>query len=518
MVGWGAFSILRNNYTAELTNTIETNKYGAFLAAQHAIYVNDFEMVPELVKNFADVQYDSVKNTRILAEFLSGKIPSDIEKFADDKKPASRIIYDAFLAQKGRWNELYKRHNTEKSAIYASLRIWPAIAIDRRTETLKYIDSLDFNPSWKAFIRGQIYAEQGNTEKAAGAFANVSPDFININDYLYIMSFYRAHNMNDAADKLRSDFSSTPGGMFMADYDNIPDWETFKGIKNELAFSLVQNVSHNQIMLYSDLSVLMLRFAQIIGPESPVFRNMVNYYLGQFFANTGGNYAKYMDTIDKDSPFYLFGKMRTDNSPKQLKQILNKYPLFIPALNKLVAHYTAAGDRRGALRIINRAIKNKKISGAGRAYIMKRRALVHLLFGDLNAAQRDIHEVSKVLTVDSEILSIQARIWAAQGREIENAYDYAMTLIKQNPTDIMAWDTIAVVVNAREGNDAALEILEKVGGTANSCSSLFEHLGDAYAANGDKPAARAAYTRAIELSDDGLSIVPKIMKKLRKIK
>ena len=304
----------------------------------------------------------------------------------------------------------------------------------------------------------------------------------------------------------------------MADYDNIPDWENFKGIKNSLAFGLVQNVSHTQIMLYSDISVLMLRFAQIIGPETPVFQNMINYYLGQFFANMGGNYAKYMNAIDKDSPFYLFGKMRTDNSPKQLKRILDKHPLFIPALNKLVAHYTAAGDRRGALRVINRAIKNKKLSGAGRAYILKRRALVHLLVGDLNSAQRDIHSVSKILTVDPEILSIQARIWAAQGREIENAYAYAMTLVIQNPMDISAWDTVAVGVGVREGNDAALEILEKVAGTANSCSSLFEHLGDAYVIKGDKPAARAAYTRAIELADDGLSIIPKIMKKLRKIK
>lgn len=518
MVGWGIFHAMRSNYNDNATGTIETTKYGAFLAAQHAIYVNDFETVPEFVKDFADVKYDNVKNTRILAEFLGGKIPMDVKDIATDQNPASRLIYDAYLAQNGRWDEMYKRHKSDKSAIYAPLRIWPAIAIDRRTETLKYIDSLEFNPSWKAFIRGQIYAEQGDKDAAAGAFANVSPDFMNINDYMYVMSFYRAHDMVAEAEKLHSDFTSNPGGMFMSDYDNIPDWENFRGTKNQLAFSLIQNVSHNQIMLYSDLSVLMLRFAQIIGPETPIFKNMINYYLGQFFANMGGNYAKYIDSIDKDSPFYLFGKMRGNNSPKQLKRILDKHPLFIPALNKLVAHHTAAGDRRSALRILNRAARNDKISGAGRAYIMKRRALVHLLFGDLNSAQRDIHDAAKVLTVDSEILSIQARIWAAQEREIENAYDYAMTMIKQNPTDVVAWDTVAIVVGVREGNDAALEILEKVGGTANNCSSLFEHLGDAYVKTGDKPGARAAYTRAIELSDDGLVIVPKIMKKLRKIK
>lgn len=518
MMGWGIFCALRPNYAVNDSITVETTKYGAFLAAQHAIYVNDFESVPDLVKTFADVEYNTVKNTRILAEFLGGQIPSDIDELVNDKNIASRLIYDAYLAKNGKWEQIYKRHNSDKSLVYAPLRIWSAIAIDRRTETLNYINSMDSNSSWKAFVRGQIYAEQGNTEKAATAFADVSTEFMNINDYLYIMSFYRAHDMPENAEKLRQEFLSNPGGMFMADYDEVPDWENFSGPKNALAFGLIQNVSHTQIMLYSDMSILMLRFAQIIGPQTPLFQNTVNYYIGQFFANVGGNFEQYMDRIDKDSPFYLFGKMRTNDSPKQLKRILKNHPLFIPALNKLVAYYTASGDRRGALRILNRAMKNKKISGAGRAYIQKRRALVHLLFGDLNSAQRDIHDVAKNLTMDSEILSIQARIWAAQGREIENAYDYAMTMIKQNPTDVVAWDTIAVVVAAREGNDAALEILEKVGSTANTCSSLFEHLGDAYVKKGDKAAARAAYERALELSDDGLTIVPQIIKKIQKIK
>ena len=374
------------------------------------------------------------------------------------------------------------------------------------------------NPAWKAFVRGQIYAEQGDIAKAADAFANVNSEFMNINDYLYIMSFYTAHNMPERAEELRKDFSSGPAGMFMSDYDNIPDWKDFSGIKNNLAFGMIQSVSHSHFVLYSDLSVLMLRFAQIIGPETPLFKNMVNYYLGQFFVNMGGNYAQYMENIDKDSPLYLFGKMRTDDSPKQLKKILDEHPLFIPALNKLVAHYTAQDNRRAALRIIKHALKNKKLSEPGRAYLIKRRALVNLIFGDLDRAQRDVHEASKILDVDGEILAIQARIWAAQGREIENAYDYAMAMIKKNPTDVVAWDTVAVVVGVREGNDAALEILEKVGGTANTCSSLFEHLGDAYMIAEKYDLAKTAYMRAIELSDDGLSIISKIQKKIRKIK
>lgn len=509
---------LNTTQNYDFGDTIDTNKFGAFLAAQHAIYVNDFESLNEFVDEIGDVEDDSVTNTKVLAEFLGGKIPTDVKKLESDKNPASQLIYDAYLAKNDKWDELYKRRYANKSPMYTPLRIWPAVAKNRITETFKYLDSLDSNPSWKSFVRGQIYAEQGDTKRASDEFAKVKPSFMNINDYLYIMSFYTAHNKEDAAKQLRQEFLSAPGGMFMSDYENIPEWENYSGIKNALAFDLIQNVSHTQILMYSDMAVLMLRFAQIIGPDSPLFQEMIDYYLGQFMANTGGNYEKYFDNIDSGNPYYLFAQMRMDESPDTAKRILDKHPLFIPALNKLIAYRTASGDRRGALRIINRALKNKTLSDSGRAYLIKRRALVNFMFDDFDAAQRDIHSVSKIIDIDDEILLIQARIWAGQGREIENAYDYAMRLVKNNPTDVVAWDIVAVVVSIREGNDAALEILEKIAGTATKCSSLFEHLGDAYMVKGDKKSARAAYTRAMELSTDGLSVAPKIQKKLRKTK
>ena len=141
-----------------------------------------------------------------------------------------------------------------------------------------------------------------------------------------------------------------------------------------------------------------------------------------------------------------------------------------------------------------------------------------MMFGDLERAQSDIHDVSKMQIIDPEILMIQARIWAAQNREIENAYNYAMAMVKRDPMDVVAWDTVAVVVGVREGSGAALEILEKIGGAADTCSALFEHLGDAYIATGKNDLARDAYNRAIELAEDGLVIVPNIKKKIRKIK
>ena len=122
------------------------------------------------------------------------------------------------------------------------------------------------------------------------------------------------------------------------------------------------------------------------------------------------------------------------------------------------------------------------------------------------------------MDIDAEILSLQAKIWAKQNRELDNAYSYAMSLVTKNPADILAWDTLGCVVAVREGADAALELLERVGEVSETCSSLFVNLGDIYAQKGKKNKAIEAYKRAIDLSDDGLTVVPDVERKIRKIK
>ena len=154
----------------------------------------------------------------------------------------------------------------------------------------------------------------------------------------------------------------------------------------------------------------------------------------------------------------------------------------------------------------------------GRAFFIKSRAQIHYAFGAMDDAQADIRDASETLALDGEILSLQAKIWAAQNRELDNAYDYAMMLVRQNPTDILAWDTLGCVVAAREGADAALEVLERVGEVSETCSALFEHIGDMHVIKGDTDKARDAYMRAIELSDDGLTVVPNVERKIRKLK
>ena len=498
-----------------------TSQFGSFLAAQHAIYVNDFDSASKFAAQLTDTDYSTVQTTKFLSDFLSGRMPDQVFILEEEKTAAPRLIYDAHLVQNNKWDDLYKRHKKDESALAAPLRIWASVATDRRKDALKFIKTLPTNASWQNFVSGQIYAETGDIDQAAKSFADVSTDFLNINDYLYLMSFYRAHDMTENAEKLHDEFTSRPGGMFMLEFENIPDWSVYSGIKNQLAFSLVQTVSHTQIMMYSDLSILLLRFAQLTGNEYSRDNDAINYYLGQFFYNNTGDYAKYFNQIGSDSPFYSFAALRMaekNDDIDAVKNVVKNNPLFVPAVNKLIAYNIQHGNRRAALRTVNMALDDENLNELGRAFFLKSRAHIYYMFGDYDDAQSDLHDASSVLPLDGEILALQAKIWAARGRNIEDAYDYAMTLIRQDPTDIMAWDTLGVVITVREGAAPALDVIVRVADVAASCSSLFEHLGDLYVAIGDDKLARDAYLRAIDLSDDGLVIVPELQKKLRKLK
>ena len=502
------------------TNSVPETKYGAFLAAQHAIYNNDFDAAARYSEKLDGTESSAVKNVKIMADFLSGKMPEDASELAKGSGTSTRLVYDAYLVGQGDWEKLYSRHKNDESALVAPLRIISSVAINHRTEAIKFVNSLQTNDSWKSFVRGQIYAETGNIEKAAAEFSQVRTDFMNINDYLYLMSFYRHHDLNELADALRADFTSRPGGMFMLDFDNFPDWSIFSGYKNALAFSLLQNVSHTSVMMFSDLSILLLRFAQIIMPEENN-SDAINYYIGQYFFNNNGDYENYFAKINQDSPFYLFAMLReseTSGDINKLQRLLRAQPLFVPAMNKMVAYDIANGNKRSALRILNRAMKNEALSDVSHAFLLKSRAQVYFAFDDFDHAQSDLYAASDVLTMDPEILALQAKIWAAQNRELDTAYEYAMTLVQHSPGDVFAWDVLGRVVAVREGVDAALELIERVGEISKECSSLFDFLGDLYVQSGNHTMARDAYMRAIDLSDDGLVVVSKIQKKVRNLK
>ena len=510
-----------NDTTVQPTNTIFETQYGNFLAAQHAIYINDFDAAVDFAQKLKQTDYPIVQDTIMLTDFLSGRMPDNAFVLKDEKSMSARFIYDAHLIINKKWAEFYARHKSDDGALTAPMRIWAHVANKSHKDALKYIKDMHTSSDWKNFVSGQIYAEMGDIENATKHFDSVKVTFLNINDYLYMMAFYTHHDMPEKADSLKNDFTSLPGGMYMKNHDKIPAWETYSGTENQLAFSLIQNVSHTQIIMYSDLSLIMLRFAQIIAPDFARNSDAIHYYIGQFMYNNQNDFEKYFGKISTDSPFYLFATLRTaekNNDISTLEKALENYPLFVPAVNKVSAHYIKNGNKRAALRAINNALNNDKLDEAGRAFFQKSRAHIYFTFGDYKKAQEELRQAAEVLISDSEIFALQAKIWAAQNREIENAYDYAMTLVTKRPTDVLAWDTLGYVVAVREGDLPALEIFEKVSTVAGTCSSVFEHMGDIYVNINNIEKARDAYTRAIELADDGFVIVPQIQQKIRKLK
>ena len=234
-----------------------------------------------------------------------------------------------------------------------------------------------------------------------------------------------------------------------------------------------------------------------------------------------GNYDKYFSTITEASPYYPFVKLRLaelNHNESDVRHAVRAQPLFMPAVNLLVGWETQRGNKNAALRVIDDTLKNPDISTAARAYMYKMRAEVNFIFQDIPASQHDVDAALRLIEKpDPDIFSIQARIWASQNTNLDRAYAYSLALVQFAPGDMCSWDTLGYVIHAREGVVAALDVMERVGEISNSCSALFEHLGDLYVENGDEKLARDAYSRAIELSDDGLVVKPVLEKKLKKV-
>ena len=347
----------------ETYGKIPTTSYGAFLAAQHALYTNNFDKAGEFLNEIDDAakQYKSVDEIRVLTDFLNGRMPDDISGLSKQKTLISRIIIDADLAKNGKWNEIYAKHKSDNMRLMSPFRIWSGVAINHITETMKFIDKLETNPSWQSFLRGQIYAEQGKIQKAVDAFNGVRPEFMNMNDYLYLMSFYKHNNLTNQANVLRTKFTTKPGSMFMVNYNEIPDWSVYAGYKNQLAFNLVQTVAHTQSISRSDLSLLLLHFAKNVADSNKVQEDAINYHSGLYMMANMGNYNKYFSKIDATSPYYPFVNLRLaelTKDEKAVRRAVDAQPLFMPAVNQLVGWQVQKGDKRGALKTIDKSTSN----------------------------------------------------------------------------------------------------------------------------------------------------------------
>ena len=273
-------------------------------------------------------------------------------------------------------------------------------------------------------------------------------------------------------------------------------------------------------MIYTDLSLLFLRFAQTISNEANM--DAINYYLGQYYFYNTGDYRTCFNSIKKTSPFYLFSQLNIaerDKDFKTVNKIVRDNPLFVPAIQLLVRENVKNGDKSAALSVLNRALNYKNLPDDGRAFLLKQRAYVYLVFGDAKRAQEDLYDV-KIISgnMSADIMSLQARTWILQNRNLDDAYNYAMALIKNNTSDVHAWTLAAMVVAEKESVDNALELLESVSASGAKMSMLYETMGDLYVRQGDKERALRAYKQALDLSDDCLIVVPFVEKKIRKLK
>ncbi len=495
--------------------------YGSFLAAQHAIYVNDFEAASKMMSD-VKVSNERIAEIKKITDFFGGKIPKNAEELGASKNVVDRLIYDAFLIQKDDWKTVYKRRGKDDSVLAAPIRVFAGVKTKNLKDTEKFIDSVRADPNWKSFIRGQIAVLNDDVAAAAKEFAKVSPEYMNVNDYHYLMSFYKKNGLEGDLKTLRDDFLAKVGGMYMLRYEEIPDWSNYEGYTNHLAFGLIQTVSHTQIMVYTDLSLMLLRFAEIISDDKGAVNNdAINYYLGQYYFYNNGDYKASFNSISKSSPLYLFGQLKIAEKNKDTKaivKIVRENPFFVPAVQIICRESVKNGDKSLVLPVINRALKQKKLPVQGALYFLKQRAYVYTMFGDFRRAQRDLSEIKDLeYKLSPETLALQARVWVMQDKNLDEAYNYAMTLIKLNTSDVAAWDLLGLIVDKKEGAVNALEILEHVG-EVSPVSIVYEHMGDIYKKQGDKERAKKAYSRALDLSDDYLIVVPHVQKKIRKLR
>ncbi len=516
----GVIAALRYNDDVKTADVeIPANKYGAYLAAHHAIYTNDFKNADKYTKQLQDTELETVSNLIVLSEFLNGKMPENAGDLKDSKNMTEKFVFDAYLAKNNKWKELYNRHKNDKSALISPLRIWSGVSINYITKTLNFIDTLNTNESWKDFIRGQIYAELNRSEKAAGFFAKVDINFLNINDYLYLQSFYNHFDMAKKGDELKKEFIDKTSALYLLDLNYVPNWDEYSGKQNAMAFSLIQNISHTQIMMHSDLSLLMLRFAQVL--QSDENSDAVKYYIGQYFYNNGGDFDSYLNGINPNSPFYPFAQIKIaekNDNISDYKKILKSNDLFMPAIEKISAKYTVVGDKNSALDVLDDALSHPKLTEAGRQHLYRLRSDVNIAFKEYDDAQSDIDSASEVLGLNPDLLSNQIKVWAANHENIKEAYSHAIMLISKNPLQTRFWNSLGRVVWVNEGATEALDIIKSVTDATGKDSDLFETLGDIYKEQGENEKAAAAYMRAIELSDDGRTVLPELKKKLRKVK
>lgn len=501
------------------------SKFGDYLAKQHAIYADDFEMAAKFAESLADVDADVVQNDRAVSMFLAGQVDESFSKLSSKTGMSARAAYAAYKLQNDDWKAVRAAYKDSTSVVMAPVRIWSSVATGNVKEALDYVKKAGNTEPWQLFMRGMIYAETGKIKQAVDAFDLVPIEFINLNDYLYMRAFYIQAGLPENAEQLDTDFTSRPGGLFLMNMSKDIDFSEFTGYKAALAFSLIQTVSHSPILSSSNFSILLLRLAEAAVPkESRALNNAINYYMGTALFATNRSWAEeFFAKIDKSSPFVPFVefKLAEASGPdrkivRAMDRILEDHPLFFPAINRATAIHQKNGNPGRSVRLLDRALKQPEISGSGRALLLTMRARANLMRGDLRLAADDIAQARDLSSNDAGAMAVQSAVWVAARKNLDEAYHLSLVLVKNFPSDIASWDALGQVVKLREGAKEALDIYERVGRVAETNSKFFENFGDLLKSVGEKARAKGAYEKALRLSVDGLTSQRELRRKMKK--
>jgi tetratricopeptide (TPR) repeat protein len=341
-------------------------------------------------------------------------------------------------------------------------------------------------------------------------------DFLNLNDFLFIHAYYIENKMAAEAGELTERFSATPRGSFITDIQALPDWSNYDTRAKQVRFGLTSVIAHNPFMVGTGWGLVALRTAEsAVGGEAD---DSLNYYLGMNFQGQGkGEY--FWAKIPENSAFHPFVMVQQSQSPRDLEKLVKKYPSFVPAAVRWALMTIADGDLNRAWAIADTSLDaSADASKATIAYLLKLRAHINYLTGELFAAENDLNEASNLSPKDKGLIADKARIWAKMGENLDIAYDLMLTLIKNNPGTSDYWDAIGVVMTAKGDAYEASRIFDRVTRIEPDVSSYAEHAGDAYAADGQIKRAKESYRRAIELKGDGQINAREVRKKMNRLK
>ncbi|MDR0319783.1 MAG: tetratricopeptide repeat protein [Rickettsiales bacterium] len=491
-------------------------EFGEFMAGLHAIQISDFAGMKRFSEAMSDSNSKLVRETVMRAAFMSGGDLVGGHPGTGEATLVKLSIDFALAAKENRWKDAWKIVRAKDIFLLAPARIVAAVAAGQPEFAHKIADSNKAFPDLVNFYHGFAHAVQGQPKSAKKYFDLMSDDFLNLNDFLFIRAFYLHHKMDEAAAALTERFAANPRGSFIADIADLPDWSNYDTYQKQVRFGLVSVVAHNPFMVGTGWGLVALRTAEAVALGEA--DDALNYYLGMNFAGTGhGDF--FFDRISEASPFRPFVMAQGGASARVLEKLVKKYPSFTPAVGRLALLRIADGDLRGALKTIDRALDHAKdASPSTTVYLLKIRAHINLLAGELFEAENDLNEASLLMPKDHGLIADKARVWAAQGRALDQAYDLMVSLIKENPGVSDYWDAIGVVLNARGEGAEAAKIFERVQRIEPDVSSYAEHAGDAYSAIGEVRRAKDAYRRALDLKADGQINAREVRKKMNRLK